>query len=268
MPAESDILATIIKRRQPALEFEKQVLPLTLLQQAVAQLPPDNRSFAAALTQETPAGINIIAELKKASPSKGIIRPDLDATLLAAQLENAGAAALSVLTEPDFFAGSRENLMRARAATTHIPLLRKDFIFDAYQIYQARLFGASAVLLIAAMLTPTQLLELSQVADALNLVVLYEIHSAAELEKVLPCHPQIIGVNARNLHSFHTSLATALELIAQLPTHVIKVCESAVKTPADLHAAQAAGAHACLVGETLMRAELPAKRLQELLYGN
>lgn len=257
-----NILTRIVNRKKPALAEEMRRIPVEQLIEQSANMPDSNRSFAQAL--QNPNRIAVIAELKKASPSKGVIRLDLDASKLANELSLAGADALSVLTETDFFLGNRENLLAARAAAPNTPIIRKDFIFDEYQIYQAKIWGADAVLLIAAMLPTERMLQLSQLATSLKLDVLFEAHNEDEIKAILPCNPKIVGINARNLKTFKTDLQLATNLMQSLPSDVVKVSESAITSSADLQLAYNAGANAALVGETLMRAESPADRLREL----
>ncbi len=261
-----NILHTIARRLHPALAEEKRRIPAAALEKLCGELPPSGRDFTEALRRKG-GRIRVIAELKKASPSKGMIRPGLDASVLAGDLAGAGAAALSVLTEPNYFLGSRENLLAARAAAPDIPILRKDFIFDEYQLLQAKLWGADAALLIAALLDAAELKRLLDFTFGLGLAALVETHDRAEIETALAAGAKIVGVNARNLADFSTDAARAAELIAMLPAGVVKVAESAIDTPVRLAAAEAAGADACLVGEALMRSSDPAGELRRL-YGH
>ena len=255
----NDILHEIVERNRPALADRKQALPLAELA-AVAADAPSRPIFADAFRG---AGVHVIAELKKASPSKGLIREDLNAPVLAKQLEDAGAAALSVLTEPFYFKGGLENLRRSAEAVS-LPLLRKDFIFDPYQILEAKAYGASAVLLIAAMLKPDEFRRLTDFAHELGLDVLGEAHSETELE--LAATADLAGVNARDLKTFSTSLESSAALIAKLKDCGRPViAESAVRTPDDIRMLREAGASGFLIGETLMRAAEPGAKLKELL---
>jgi len=260
-----NILLKIKERIIPAMTAERRRLGVPIrLDKLACELPPVFRSFAKALKRDD-GKIAIICELKKASPSKGMIRPDLNAPKLARELEEAGADALSVLTETNFFLGSRENLIAAVDATCRIPVLRKDFIFDPYQVFQARLWGAHAVLLIAAMLTADDYRRLLETARYLGLAVLSEVHDLKELDMVLANGAEIVGVNARNLADFSTSLEAACELLRQVPDNVIKVAESSIHGRDDLSQVRAAGADAALVGEFLMRRPDPAEALRELV---
>ena len=254
------VLEKIVLKSRIELEEKKKRVPVSRLETRIGTLPVP-LGFEAALRQP---GARVIAELKSASPSKGVIRPCLDIETLAPELEAAGAAALSVLTESNFFAGSLENLERARASVS-IPLLRKDFIYDEYQILEARACGADAVLLIAAMLTAPEFRRLHTFARSLGLDVLCEAHTAGELAMLLENGASIVGVNARNLSTFETSLDLAGALIRRIPAGKLAVAESAIRNAADLQTLQQLGAKAFLIGETLMRADHPGEKLCELL---
>lgn len=254
-----DILNEIVARNRPALELKKQDLPFDRLA-AIASEAPERASFADAFRGP---GIHVIAELKKASPSKGMIREDLDVPVMAKALKDAGAAALSVLTEPFYFKGGLENL-RLASETVSIPLLRKDFIFDEYQILEAKANGASAILLIAAMLTTEEFKHLLDFAHRYGLAVLGEAHTESELE--LAASADLVGVNARDLKTFSTSLECSAELIAKLKgCGKPIIAESAVRTHKDIVMLQNAGATGFLIGESLMRAADPGAKLKELL---
>lgn len=254
------VLETIVAKSRIELEEKKKHVSVSSLEARIATLP-ETRGFETSLRAP---GIRVIAELKSASPSKGMIRPNLNVEALAPELATAGAAALSVLTERNFFAGSLENLERTRMSVD-IPLLRKDFIYDEYQILEARVHGADAVLLIAAMLTAVEFRRLHAFARSLGLDVLCEAHTAEELEMLLENGAAIIGVNARNLSTFETSLELAGALIREIPAGKLAVAESAIRNREDLLVLQKLGAKAFLIGETLMRAEHPGEKLCELL---
>ena len=254
----NDILHEIVEKNRPQLEERKRLRPLAELEAAAKDLPAA-RGFAAAFAGP---GIHVIAELKKASPSKGTIREELPVAELAAAFEAAGAAALSVLTEPFYFKGSLENLAIA-ARSTKLPLLRKDFIFDPYQIAEARCAGASAVLLIAAMLERGEFRRLCDCARSFGLDVLGEAHSESELETVREA--DLIGVNARDLHDFSTSLDRSADVIAKVTVERPVIAESAVRTPEEIRRLRRAGAHGFLIGETLMRAADPGAELGRLI---
>lgn len=256
----SDILAKIVVRKRERLESCKRQRPLRTLQ-AEVQASSEPHRFLAALQND---GINIIAEIKRRSPSKGVIRENFDPEAIAASYTAHGAAAISVLTEEDFFAGSLDHLCAVRVVTG-LPLLRKDFVFDEYQIFEAAQAGADAILLIAAMLEPAQFNDLLQTAYGLGLDALVEIHNREEAEKVLPYDVRLLGVNNRNLHTFVTSLDTSLELAALLPKNLTLVSESGIRTRADIDLLQAAGFNAFLIGEEFMRAEDEGAALKALL---
>ena len=222
------------------------------------------RGFRKALDSKGRDGIAVIAELKKASPSKGLIRAAFDPVELARELEGAGAAALSVLTDEEFFQGSLENLKRASATVT-IPCLRKDFIVDEFQMLEARANSADAVLLIVAALTGDELNRLAAEARSRGLDVLCEVHDANELQRALDAGCDLIGVNTRDLRTFKVDLQTAFDLASKLPANVMRVAESGIHSAEDVVRLRAAGYHAFLVGESLMRAERPGEALRELL---
>lgn len=222
------------------------------------------RGFAAALRRTSATGPAVIAELKKASPSRGLIRPAFEPELLARAFAANGAAALSVLTEEQFFQGSLENLQIA-SATAAIPCLRKDFIVDEWQILEARASSADAILLIAAALTDAELRRFTTVAHGLGLDVLCEVHDAGEAERVQDLGCDAVGINNRNLRTFEVCLETSLELADQLPAGAVRVAESGIHTAADLLRLRAAGFHAFLIGESLMRQPEPGAALRDLL---
>jgi indole-3-glycerol phosphate synthase len=224
------------------------------------------RGFARALCEASAHGPAIIAELKKASPSKGLIRPDFDPASLAAGLQNAGAAALSVLTDEPFFQGSLRNLEIA-SSVTRIPCLRKDFIVDEYQIFEARAHGADAILLIAAALPYGPLDYFTIIAHTCGLDVLCEVHTAEELEKVRDLGCDAYGINNRDLTTFNVRLETSLELAEQLPPNAAHVAESGIHTAADIEKLRGAGFHAFLIGESLMRQPQPSVALESLIRG-
>ena len=230
-----------------------------LQKRAEAHVP---RGFRDALRKAS--GAAIIAELKKASPSKGLIRADFVVAELARELESAGAAALSVLTDEKYFQGSLANLENASAAT-RIPCLRKDFIVDEFQVLEARAHGADAVLLIVAALSPSELTKLGACARQWQLDVLCEVHDAMELQRALDAGFDLIGVNNRNLHSFQVDLNTSLQLAELMPARMVKVAESGIESGEDLARLRQAGYDAFLIGESLMRASRPGDALRHLL---
>jgi len=231
-----------------------------LERRAEAHVP---RGFRRALAVRND-GIAVIAELKKASPSKGLIRASFDPEELARELESAGAAALSVLTDEEFFQGSLENLRKASAAVA-IPCLRKDFIVDEFQLVEARANSADAVLLILAALTQVELETLARGARANGLDVLCEVHDGDELQRALDAGCDLVGVNTRDLRTFHVDLQTALDLAPRFPAGVVRVAESGIHSVEDIQRLRGAGYQAFLVGESLMRAERPGAALRDLI---
>jgi len=222
------------------------------------------RGFRRALEEKSRDGIALIAELKKASPSKGLIRADFYVEELSRDLEGAGAAALSVLTDAQFFQGSLENLRKASSAVK-IPCLRKDFIVDEFQLLEGRANSADAVLLIVAALNPDELLRLATGARSHGLDALCEVHDEDELQRALDTGCDLIGVNTRDLRTFNVDPETAFRLAEKLPQNVLRVAESGIRASADIARLRAAGYHAFLIGETLMRAERPGEMLRELV---
>jgi indole-3-glycerol phosphate synthase len=223
-----------------------------------------SRGFRQRLQRVSQDGIAIIAELKKASPSRGLIRADFQPTLLARELEQAGAAALSVLTDEQFFRGSLDHLREASSATA-LPCLRKDFIVDEFQIIEARANCADAVLLIAAALDQTDLVALSRSARSNGLDVLCEAHDEQELQRALDAGCDLVGINSRNLRTFDVSLDTALELAEKIPAGCLRVAESGIHSGADVASLRAAGYQAFLIGESLMKEKRPGEALAKLL---
>jgi indole-3-glycerol phosphate synthase len=259
----SDILERILAHKAEEVRERAARRPLAELAARCADLP-GTRGFAAAIEARSAGGqAAVIAEIKKASPSKGVIRPDFDPAAIARSYAAGGATCLSVLTDVDFFQGSDACLEQARAACA-LPLLRKDFVIDPYQVYEARALGADCILLIVAALDDGTLLELALLAAELDLDVLVEVHDAAELERALDVPAPLIGVNNRDLRSFETSLQTTLDLRARAPADVLLVSESGIRTPADVARLRGVGVHAFLVGEAFMRAPDPGVELQRL----
>lgn len=256
----SDILEQIVARKRERLAEARRHLPLAELRATMPTIT-GRGVFLPALQRD---GINIIAEVKRRSPSKGVIRENFDPLAIARNYTANGAAALSVLTEEDFFAGSLEYL-RAIRQETRLPLLRKDFIFDEYQIYEACHVGANAILLIAAMLDGKQFNDLLQAAYGLGLDVLVEVHDRAELDLVMPFDVRLLGINNRNLRTFVTTLDTSLELAQDLPQSITLVSESGIRTRADIDRLRAAGFHAFLIGEEFMRSDDEGRALASLL---
>ncbi|MCG6942300.1 MAG: indole-3-glycerol phosphate synthase TrpC [Thiohalocapsa sp.] len=258
-----DILKRITARKAEEVAERKRRQPLAELTTAVEQAGP-GRGFADALAGRIAAGrAAVIAEIKRASPSKGLLRADFRPADIAVSYERGGAACLSVLTDRDFFQGDDEYLMSARAACA-LPVIRKDFVIDAYQIHEARAIGADCILLIAACLDDAELAEFTATAHALGLDVLLEVHDAAELERALAVPVRLVGINNRNLRTFEVSLDTTLELLAWVPDDRLLVTESGIHTRADVALMREHGVHAFLVGESFMRAADPGAKLAEL----
>lgn len=261
----SDILQKILQRK--AVEVQQRSLQCSLAEIKSRAADSDApRGFVSAIQKkvaiEQPA---VIAEIKKASPSQGVIRSNFDPEAIARSYQSGGATCLSVLTDMDFFQGCDEYLQRARKAST-LPVLRKDFTIDAYQVYEARALGADCILLIVAALADSLMRELSDLAAALAMDVLVEVHNAEELNRALNTSATLIGINNRNLRTFETSLTTTLELSSHVPKNRIVVTESGVRTIEEVREIRAAGVHAFLVGEVFMRAEDPGRALQHLFY--
>ncbi len=256
--APDRFLDQILARTRADLVLRMQHTPRTALERQALQHTP--RGFAAALRTRAATGPAIIAELKKASPSKGLIRPDFSAAILAPAMQSGGAAALSVLTDEPFFQGSLPNL-RTASNTTAIPCLRKDFIVDEYQIVEARAHGADAILLIAAALSDAELARLSAFARDYALDVLCEVHTREEAQRIRHLGCSLVGVNNRDLRTFDVRLETSLELAPELPPDAVPVAESGINNPADYPRLRAAGYHAFLIGEAFMRQPEPGLAL-------
>ncbi len=261
-------LETILGSTRSAVATAKTVAsPEDLERRAAAHRP---RGWSAALRRQAAAGPAVIAEIKKASPSKGLIRADFDVEWLARRYQAGGAAVLSVLTDEKFFQGSLRNLELASKAVK-LPCLRKDFMVDEYQFLEARAHRADAILLIAAALTGPEMTRFARFAHDLALDVLVEVHTAEELDRVLDALGEsgadAIGVNNRDLKSFTVRLETSLELVERIPSHVVRVAESGIVTADDLGRLRAAGFDAFLIGESLMRQADPGAALANLLAG-
>ena len=255
-----NILDEIAENTRERVKLAKEAVPLEEIKAQALALPKKNFEFEKALAKK---GLSFICEAKKASPSKGLIAEDFPYLQIARDYEAAGADAISVLTEPKWFLGSSDYL-REIAAAVKIPCLRKDFTVDEYMIYEARVLGASAVLLICAILSETQLSEYIKICDMLGLSALVEAHDAAEIEMALRAGARIVGVNNRNLKDFSVDTENSRRLRALVPENVLFVSESGVKDRNDTMLAKAAGADAVLVGEALMRAADRKAKLEEL----
>jgi indole-3-glycerol phosphate synthase len=248
----ADILARILEWKRQEVVLSRRQVSLDELRSRVLDLPP-TRSFWQALQPGDPqGGTRIIAEIKKASPSAGLIREDFDPVAIAVTYARHGAAAISVLTDHKFFQGELAFLEQVRQHV-EVPLLRKDFVVDQYQLYEARVHGADATLLIAAALDVPVLTDLTALSFELGLEPLVEVHTAAELEKALECSCRLIGINNRDLHTFHTDVATTLTLLPQVPAGYLVVSESGLRDRETIAHLEAHGAGAFLIGESLMR---------------
>jgi indole-3-glycerol phosphate synthase len=259
----ADILSRIVADKRQEVELAQSQVPLNHLKDAEAAYSK-RRSLYNQLSTPGPKGINIIAEIKRASPSKGNIRIDLDPADYAQGYESGGARAISVLTDTPYFKGSVEDLKAARQASS-LPVLRKDFIISDYQIYESAVMGADAILLIVRILSPQQLRDFLSLAQDLNLDALVEIHSEAELKTAIEAGAQIVGINNRNLKTFETNLETAIQLASQLKDDQVAVSESGIKNRDDIEHLRASGIWNFLIGESLVRARSPEAGLMELM---
>jgi len=254
------ILEKIVTRVRARLEETRQAMPIAEVR-ARAAAAPARASFHGALAR---AGTAVIAEAKRASPSKGILRDPYDAAELARVYEQAGARALSVLTEPEFFLGAPEDLQRVANASP-LPILRKDFIVSEYQIQEAKSWGASAVLLIVSVLEASEMRDLLAVAATMDLAGLVEVHTESEAERALAAGANVIGANNRDLSTFTVDLSTTARIAALLPPEVMLVAESGIFSRRDVLEVERAGARAVLVGEALLASPDPGKKIQELM---
>ncbi len=258
-----NILRRIVARKSAEIQERAERLPLRELSRQVESAPAA-RDFVGALRAHIALGRPaVIAEIKKASPSKGVLRADYEPAAIARDYARHGASCLSVLTDADFFQGADRHLQEARAAC-QLPVLRKDFTIDPYQVYEARALGADCILLIVAILGDAQLRELAALAGDLGMDALLEVHAPEELERALALATPLIGINNRNLRTFETSLDTTLKLLPAVPADRIVVTESGILTAEDVERLRAHGVQAFLVGEAFMRAADPGARLAEL----
>jgi indole-3-glycerol phosphate synthase len=258
-----DILKKILARKQEEIAERSQTASVAELRERVERSSP-TRGFLAAMQEKIQQGeAAVIAEVKKASPSKGVLRENFLPVEIAQSYEQGGAACLSVLTDADFFQGSEIYLQRARAACL-LPVIRKDFIVDEYQVVEARAIGADCILLIASALDDVQMKELHAHSLELGMDVLVEVHDADELERAILLDANMIGVNNRNLRTFETSLQTTLDLLPQVPLGTLLVTESGINLPEDVALMRENNVNAFLVGEAFMRAEEPGEKLREL----
>jgi indole-3-glycerol phosphate synthase len=256
------ILDEIVRHKVKEVEALKAKEPLEVLRKKVRALGGKKRVFLKALKENGP--VAVIAEIKRKSPSKGMLRKNFDPVRLAREFEDAGAGALSVLTDEKFFGGSAEILKKVRAATK-LPILRKDFTVDEYQVWQSRLIGADAVLLIASILSQKQLKSFSVLAQKLGLDCLFEVHSPSEAKKVLALKPKLVGINNRDLKTFLVDLATTKKLAKYFSSPTFLVSESGIGNWDDLVFVKRAGARGVLVGESLMKEKSPGQALKKLL---
>jgi indole-3-glycerol phosphate synthase len=258
-----DILKKILQRKQQEIAERSKRLPINLLQQLAENAEPV-RGFVEAIERKLAAGQSaVIAEVKKASPSKGVLREDFQPAEIALSYENGGAACLSVLTDKDFFQGHEDYLKQARTAC-QLPVIRKDFIIDPYQVFEARAIGADCILLIVAALDDDQLEQLSQLAIQLDMDVLVEVHNEEELHRALVLNLPLIGINNRDLHTFETSLETTIKLLNFIPDETIVITESGILGKEDVTFMREHGVNGFLVGEAFMRADEPGEALANL----
>ncbi|MDA0977496.1 MAG: indole-3-glycerol phosphate synthase TrpC [Proteobacteria bacterium] len=258
-----DILSRIVSRKREEVLARKRSRTIADLKSAIRS-QPRARGFAAAITKRIGRRqAAIIAEIKKASPSKGVIREDFDPPAIAESYEKAGAACLSVLTDVDFFKGSDEYLIMAKASCS-LPVLRKDFMISAYQVYESRAIGADCILLIASVLDIDEMHELYDIARNLGMDVLVEVHNRAELDKALTLSPKLIGINNRNLKTFEVDLNTTLDLLKDVPADVAVITESGIHQRADVARMLSSNVYGFLVGEAFMREPKPGQALENL----
>ena len=260
-----DILQKIIATKWQEIHKRSQYVSLQALREQVQQAD-SVRGFLKSMQAKVAAGQPaVIAEIKKASPSKGIIRENFDPPAIAKAYEKAGAACLSILTDAHYFQGHEDYLKAARSACL-LPVIRKDFLVDAYQVYEARVLGADCILLIAAALDDGKLAELYALAYELGMDVLVEVHDDEELQRALKLNPPLLGINNRNLRTFAVTLDTTINLLAQVPANTLLVTESAIHTKADVALMRKHQVNAFLVGEAFMRAADPGEALHQLFF--
>ena len=263
--ARPDILETILRRKTEEVAERSRKTGMQAMVER-AQAADAVRGFIAAIEQRIARGhAAVIAEIKKASPSKGLLREHFDPAAIAQSYQRHGAACLSVLTDRDFFQGGEHYLQQARDACS-LPVIRKDFIIDPYQVYEARAINADCILLIVAALDDRRLKALLDLAHELNMDVLMEVHDDEELERALATGARLIGINNRNLRTFETSLSTTLEMLERIPNDRIVVTESGIHTRDDVRLMRDHDVHAFLVGEAFMKAEDPGEKLAELFF--
>lgn len=261
--SDADILAQILDYKREFVAARRARLPLAELRRQAADMPPAAGFYQAVRGALEAGQAAVIAEIKRASPSRGVIREQFDPAALARSYRDGGAACLSVLTDEKFFHGADRHLREAKAASA-LPILRKDFIIDPYQIYEARVIGADCVLLIAAALSDEAMRELRDLARELGLDTLVEIHDREQLERALMLRCPLLGINNRDLRTFETNLQTTLDLLIDVPADRAVVTESGIHSREDIALMRENNVHAFLVGETLLRADDPGRRLREL----
>lgn len=260
-----DILQKIVARKREEIAAAKQQCNESEIKQRAVEAPPV-RGFVASMRERIEQGsVAVIAEIKKASPSKGVLREDFDPAQIARSYERAGACCLSVLTDIDFFQGSADYLKQARA-NCQLPVLRKDFMVDPYQVYEARAMGADCILLIVSCLEDQRMQELAELATSLKMDVLVEVHDREELQRALALSLPMIGINNRNLRTFETRLQTTLELLDEIPSDRLVVTESGIASKEDVALMRANHIHAFLVGEAFMRVDDPGEGLANLFF--
>ena len=258
-----DILEKILRRKREEIAERSNTVSIEELKMQAAKADPV-RGFIASIEQRIVDNkAAVIAEIKKASPSKGVLRENFDPAAIASSYDKHGAACISVLTDKDFFQGGEDYLQQARAACS-IPVIRKDFIIDPYQVYEARAINADCILLIVAALNDAALQELLDLAHALGMDVLMEVHDEEELQRALKTGARLIGINNRNLRTFDTSLSTTIDMLDKIPEDRIVVTESGIHTPDDVKLMRDNNVHTFLVGEAFMKADEPGSKLAEL----
>ena len=257
-----NVLSQIIAKKRERVEEAKRAVPLERLRSDALgkREPVPSHALRRALQSD---GINIIAEFKRRSPSKGVIRDDADLASIVQSYKAGGAVALSVLTEEDYFDGSLADLQMARS-TVDLPVLRKDFVFDEYQMFEAAAAGADAVLLIVSVLDDQQIKSLSRLAEELGMDALVEVHNSEEMDRAARCGAKLVGINNRDLRTFEVSLETSIQLAPLAPRDALLVSESGLKDAADLQRLKEHGFHGFLIGESLMRARCPEAALRDL----
>ena len=259
------ILKKILDKKLLEIEERQETISIKQLEERFSNVEAP-RGFVRAIEKKIALGDPaVIAEIKKASPSKGILRENFDPEQIAISYEKGGATCLSVLTDKDFFMGGNDYLREARAATK-LPVIRKDFIIDPYQVYEARALGADCILLIASALNDQNMADLNSLAHELGMDVLIEVHDHNELMRVLPLNNRLIGINNRNLHTFEVSLNTTYDLLQSLPQEVVVITESGIHTSEDIQNMRQHNVHGFLVGEAFMKAENPGEKLNELFF--